>query len=792
MAIYCIDPNNGSNTTGNGSAAAPYLNIAKFCNGGPTPITLVAGDEIRILGDDRHYNLTGAFPTGGQLPPNANPSFGTRAFNGNAWTIDTIGTDPLGLGWSTYYTRGANVLPVVREASTSWIAMSTLPTTGQTAITMPNAVTGTQVAANKFPFVPSITSSAKTTLTVSRPIWAQNFTTTATWGGLAASSGRLLMNVSTAGYSQVVISGGWNSTFDGPQTGDWSTSFSSFINTAVFQSGSGNRSATAPSVNAGVFVMNNGAWPNSLGLEIKNLHLHGVNMWANGTTAILPAGWYKETNCSFNDSALGGFQTPYYDQFFGLNTNGWLLQYYWFNGGWRKGYNHNGFDMANGFGPSAGGSGIATNRYKTGVSIDAANLETTMNSTLLENINIVAMPTVLAPTGYTNGGRGWPVYYKNCNYYSIPGTDNTGRGASSTPTSSGADAFIGLVVLNNAEAKISLKSPLIGLAIMGATNNAYSLTSSAPSPTVTLTSGYAPHGLYYKALGATPVNLVTNTSLYTYTSYFGGMDQVDPMQSGLDFITNVTSTSPTSSSWGTGNAGGIYPLAVTGASILPYQTYMADGNQSWAVTDQTIQTRPIVNHYHNGKLYQYQQNGMVTGINTTVYETGTNSLQFKDITWRFGAKSGGWLSQMAKVWEGTPTSNSNSITIDVRWKVGSPYTEVTNIAGVFAVIVQDNKVIGISASKDTIGTTTSWDPTAQTAWATHTITLSSATYTAGKPLVIYFGGQNSLFSNPAGTISNWVGYNTTNTPDTFALTTPCVINTFYVDRVEVTPTNIWQ
>ena len=60
MAFYCIDYINGSDTTGNGSAAAPWKTIGY----GQTQVTLVAGDEFRIHAGVAPTLLdTGAFQT---------------------------------------------------------------------------------------------------------------------------------------------------------------------------------------------------------------------------------------------------------------------------------------------------------------------------------------------------------------------------------------------------------------------------------------------------------------------------------------------------------------------------------------------------------------------------------------------------------------------------------------------------------------------------------------------------------------------------------------------------------
>ena len=820
MAIYCIDFLNGNDTSGNGTAGAPYKTLQKFySNTAVGFITLVAGDEVRFRGDTcQQVTMPNAYLAPNQLPTSPSGQAGlTRQYNGKAWVHDVT---PVynGAGgfadWNAALTIGGQTYGAVyREPTTGWIAVGDVPTVGANNANFRGATTGTQVPANTWPLTPTLaTSTNKVNIVASRPAIPIITWSAGNISGVPTNA-YLRMNVSTAGYSQVVISGGWNSTFTGPETGDWATSFTSIVNynaTTGFSQVAGGRGQRGTPSTAIAFLMNgtnannNGIVNTQFGLEIKNFHLHGVNMWYNIGTAgsFMPGGWYKETNCSINDSYYP------FPAMLGPSNNisgggAPFFRYYWLTGGWRKGFNEQSWNKGNfAFGSTTTNSKLtSTGGVKpiNGLPITTGSLETEMNTVLVENMDFVASPVINAVSS-ANGDRSFPTYWKNIGIYSIPAQDvYTYTNGGSSPQA--VSEHMGIAYLCNATGTFSLKSPLVGLMILGPAQNG---NFRSQGPKIQLTTGYAPHGIQYKGYGNSPCQLEVDTSLYTYTSYWGGFDQVDPTLMGLEYLGAGTSSSGpnpdtvvNSQLSSTGSLGTAWPTSIQNAQ----STFdLLDGTAFDTTSPESFANASVLNYYYNGKLFQLQQNGLIVGVSDSIYETGSNSLFFKHIlgnyeTGRVGvgqnysSNPGTKSTRFVKVWEGVPTSTSNSIGADVRYRVNVPYTDLitTDAKQTYlrVLILQDNRVIGAQTLTNPDFISGGGQPTDTTGWLTDTVTIGSGTYQAGKPLQVWFGGLISCASN------NTYPYPLTN-PDSYTIFNPNYFNQVYVDRVEITPTNIWQ
>lgn len=172
MAFYCIDYINGSDTTGNGSAAAPWKTIGY----GQTQVTLVAGDEFRIHAGVAPTLLdTGAFQT-----------------STNSYTITTSVDLTGSLAANDYifvqdFYRAFRIQTITATTITLWNSIATFPNY------LGNGVTFSIWKAGGVPVTINTTSDQLDTF----------------------AAGTSTFGVNTDG---VIVSGGWNSAFDAKTT----------------------------------------------------------------------------------------------------------------------------------------------------------------------------------------------------------------------------------------------------------------------------------------------------------------------------------------------------------------------------------------------------------------------------------------------------------------------------------------------------------------------------------------------------------------------------------------------
>jgi len=765
MAIYCVDPISGNNANP-GTPASPWLNFANIQTTTGAGTQLFAGDEVRVLGDSLYTTIaTDVYFNDLTLVGGTNTAYRDL----KQWLL----LSPTATDWPTYF--GSNNA-FIRDPATGWFGLTALPLVGGTAATMwSRAITGNKPY-SFYNSTTEFTTSNPGQLDGFLPVGANPTWTNLNWSGVASSS-YLNMSVTTAGYSQVVISGGWNATFDGPMTGDWATSFSTITDSGKYNLAGGG-SLTAPTTSR--YFINNQVSNTTLlnaqfGLELKNFNFHGCTGMSRQT-----GGWYKETNCSYIDAFYG------VDPGTSLSLTGLYFRYYWRQGGFISTYGNPNPWLATSSTPvsSVGfyGSGltVAGPAMTTNISWDTPSLESTHTFWTYENVNMmISGSSASSVTSFPTQGSGRGVTVcKGCNIYASGGTDQF----VDAPNASTLLGWNQPAYLGGFSGQIGLKSPFISLAPKSFKTGFGLGESLAP---IYLTDGYAPFGINVSAMNTAENNntiIVTDTSTYTYLSIWDGIDQVDPLKTGQAGYTpsvgnnnqmpsaNFNATSPImyGGSWGR-----VFFQSET-ADVV-YGTGYPDSDR---IQIGSFNNSVALTHIHNGKTYKYLANGLVTGISDTIYETGTNSMVFKNTNY---SNASGSVCQYAKVWQGAPTTNVSTLTVTIRFNKYYPFG-IAPGEWIDAYAFQDGEYI----AKSTRSTTTMWPtwypgPNA-TGWTTLTISIPAGDYRAGSPIKIYVGGD--LWVDPlyvAQGVSGWTQYFTLEGSSGFQ------INTIYVDRVEVTP-----
>lgn len=766
MAVYCIDFIGGNNANP-GTPASPWKDFANVQTTTGSGTTLVVGDEIRVMGDSLYTTISNEVYMD-------SPALISNAFKYVAKTMylaTASATD-----WQTYF---GSARAFVRDPSTGWVGIADVPTTSGTSITVINRGTTSQTPYARFIDYDNFISTNYGQLDGYIPHIQNSTWTNSNLSGVG-STAYLNMNVTTAGYSQVVISGGWNATFDGPMTGDWATSFTTLADLGRYSLTSGTlNSSLGASRN---MIQNNSSSAGILnaqfGLELKNFIFHQTNGLSRMT-----GGWYKETNCSYIDAQYGD------SVWSNTSVTNIYGRYFWKDGGYVQAYSSFNpwitssvtFSLAPGY-FSVNGVNFVGPAITGNIDVSTPNIETAHTFWTIENTwYVVGSSSASGVTSFPTQGSGrFATIFKNVNLVTAMYSD------ASTALATASTYALSLVAqpafLQGITGSVALKSPYLSLNLASYRAGFGGGESLAP---LYLLTGYTPWGVSANSLVSaannTPHTLVTDTTTYTYTSLYNGIDQVDPLKMGQTAYStsagnanilplgnvNIGSSNPFG-----GQFGRVFES--TDAWDTVYGTGYLDSDR---VRPSSFNNAVALTHIHNGKTYKILGNSLVTGISDTIFETGTNSMVFKNTNY---ANVSAMSTQYAQVWQGSPLTNASALTITIRFNKYWPFG-ISPGEWIDAYVFQNGQRLAQS-TRSTVTQWPNWYPGPNaTGWTTLTLNLAGSSYAVGQPLKVYLGGD--MWVDPSYVISGGP------TPgNTFVLEGEgFVTNTIYVDRVEVTP-----